>query len=159
MQQQFSKCDPSPQRSLRPLQGVHEVKTIFVIIPRRRLPFHTLLLLQVLLRIFQRLPNMWWCHPSVDWYACVFLCFANLSGGLPWRSSGEDPEIPLQGARVQSLVGELLIRSFAVRPKMKKGNHISFHPEHSKYCCVDNPHKRKLFSSLNNFEDVKRSWG
>ena len=159
MQQQFSKCDPSPQRSLRPLQGVHEVKTIFIIIPRRRLPFHTLLLLQVLLRIFQRLPNMWWCHPSVDWCACVFLCFENLSGGLPWRSSGEDPEIPLQGARVQSLVGELLIRSFALRPKMKKGNHISFHPEHSKYCCVDNPHKRKLFSSLNNFENVKRSWG
>ena len=27
--------------------------------------------------------------------------------GLPWRSSGWDSELPLQGARVQSLVGEL----------------------------------------------------
>ena len=58
MQQQFSKCDPSPRGSPRPLQGVHEVKTIFKIIPKRHLPFHTLLLLQVLRRVFQRLPNM-----------------------------------------------------------------------------------------------------
>ena len=27
--------------------------------------------------------------------------------GLPWRSSGQDPVLPLQGARVQSLVGKL----------------------------------------------------
>ena len=38
--------------------------------------------------------------------------------GFPWRSSGQDPALPLQGAQIQSLVGEL--RSRKPRSTAKK---------------------------------------
>lgn len=57
MQHRFSECDPGPWGSLRPLQGIHEVKTIFVIIPICYLPFSTLVLSHVFCGIFKKLSN------------------------------------------------------------------------------------------------------
>ena len=42
----------------------------------------------------------------------------DVSGGLPWWSSGEDSVLPLQEAQVQSLVGKL--RSYMSWSKTKK---------------------------------------
>ena len=40
--------------------------------------------------------------------------------GLPWRSSGSHSALPLQGARVQSLVGELRSHMLCGVAKKKK---------------------------------------
>ena len=44
----------------------------------------------------------------------------NLTGGLPWRSSGQDSALPLRRARVRSLVRELgshKLRGMAKKPQ------------------------------------------
>ena len=47
----------------------------------------------------QSLPKSWFLFWMRDYF--------KITRGLPWRSSGQDSALPLQGAQVQALVGEL----------------------------------------------------
>lgn len=99
--------------------GGHEVKTIFKIIQNVIALSHPPSLASALRSFskgFQICDDIILLLTDVLVYSCVLkICLGNFPGDQWWR-----PWDSTAGARVQFLVGESLIRSFVVWPKMKK---------------------------------------